>query len=324
VVGGGPIGQSQKFQFGDAENFRCSLRLGFTNGPGFFARQPFQAKFAGGEKNRRHAIATGFFQRLYAPEPVQPLMLCTSLAFHAAINLPLLVLSFYISLLAPLVAFTSCVSLGTCALAATQANLPRQKKRFWSRPLVAVLFFLQPIVRGWARFKWRLSLLSTRKQSPFEPAAGAEVPERVGYWSPRSTNRLRFVSEILAKLEQRGWTYKTDTGWSTYDVETPAHLWTELRLTSVSEELAGGKLLLHCRIESRWTLPAKLIAAAIFIAVFCVVALFAKEIPWTWMLLTVLPLVCWILDDERLEQARALAAIIDSTAKDQSLTRLIP
>jgi hypothetical protein len=40
------------------------------------------------------------------------------------------------------------------------------------------------------------------------------------------------------------------------------------------------------------------------------------------MTLPVLPLICWLLDDERLAHERALAAVLDATAKDQSLTRL--
>ena len=267
-------------------------------------------------------FGSGFFQRLYAPDPVQPLMLCTTLAFHAVVNLPLLVLACYVEWLAPLAAATWCLSLGTCAVAAAQANLPRHKQRFWSRPLVALLFFLQPIVRGWARLKWRFNLLASRKRPLPEPTASIEVPETVVYWSPGRISRYQFVEAILIKLERGGWIYKTDTGWTTRDVEIPAHLWTHLRLTTVSEELAQGKANFRCRIESFWTLPAKALALVTFVIVFVSIGFFAKEFPWTWLLLTVLPLVCWVLDDERLAQERALAAVIDSTAEDQSLKRL--
>jgi O-antigen biosynthesis protein len=273
-----------------------------------------------------HGIfGSGFFQRLYASDPVRPLMLCTSLAFHVGINVPLLLLAPYFDVLVPVAAATLCVSLGTCALAAAQANLPRHKKRFWSRPLVALLFFLQPIVRGWARFKWRLNLLSGRKQIPMEPVgstASSELPDTVVYWSDGNISRYHFVNAILSKLEQAGWTFKTDTGWTTYDVEIPAHLWTQLRLTTVSEELEHGKMNFRCRIEGFWTLAAKIFAALIFAVVFSLVTLFAEQMPWIWMTLTALPLVCWLLEDERQARERALAAVIDSTAKDQSLTRL--
>jgi O-antigen biosynthesis protein len=273
-----------------------------------------------------HGIfGSGFFQRLYAPDPVQPLMLCTSLAFHIFINVPLLVLTFYFSVLAPLAAATLCLSFGTCILAATQANLPQPKKCFWSKPLVALLFFLQPIIRGWARFKWRWNLLSNQKRIPtgteystFDP----ELLETIVYWSPGNISRYQFVSAILAKLAQAGWTFEIDTGWTSYDVEIPAHLWTKLRLTTLSEELEHGKINLRCRIESFWTLPAKIFAAMAFATILVLITLFAEKAPWIWMTLPALPLICWMLDDEGLFHKRDLASVIDSTAKDQSLTRL--
>jgi glycosyltransferase involved in cell wall biosynthesis len=270
-----------------------------------------------------HGIfGSGFFQRLYAPDPVQPLMLCTSLTFHLIINVPLIVLASYASVIAPLALVTSGISLGTCALAAAQANLPRQKKRFWSRPLVALLFFLQPIIRGWARFKWWFNLHSSRKRFLPEPTSTSETPETIVYWSQGNTSRYRFMDGIMLKLERGGWTYKTDTGWTSRDVEIPAHFWTHLRLTTVCEELAHGKMNFRCRIESSWTLPAKIAAVMAFAAVLVIIVSFTEQFPWIWMLLIVLPLVCWVLEDERLAQKRALVGIIDATANDHSLVRL--
>ena len=267
-------------------------------------------------------FGSGFFQRLYAPDPVQPLMLCTTLAFYGCVNLPLLLLACYVGWAAPLAAATWGLSLGTCALAAAQANLPRPKRRFWSRPLVALLFFLQPLVRGWARIKWRFSLLADRKRVAAATDSNFDVPEIVVYWSPGHTTRYQFVDAILAKLEQGGWVCKTDTGWTPHDIEIPAHLWTHLRLTTVSEELAQGKMNFRCRIEGFWTLPAKAAALGTFAIVFVLIAFFATEWPWMWLLLTALPFVWWMLDDERLAHERELAALVDSTAKDQSLMRL--
>ena len=129
-----------------------------------------------------HGIfGSGFFQRLYAPDPVQPLMLCTSLGYHLCVSLPLLALAFQLDSFIPLAIVSFGISVGACALAAVQAKLPRQKRRFWSRPLVALLFFLQPIVRSWARFKWRLSLLATAKPVLIERGAAAAARGGTGH-----------------------------------------------------------------------------------------------------------------------------------------------
>src|SRR5207249_3158068 len=138
-------------------------------------------------------FGSGFFQRLYAPDAVQPVMLCTSLGYQVCVNLPLLLLAFYFDTFVPLALASVVVSVGACALAAVQANLPRSKHRFWSRPLVALLFLLQPIVRGWTRFKWRVNLLSGTTPVRLGPAAldqpPDELPELVAYWSDGAVDR---------------------------------------------------------------------------------------------------------------------------------------
>src|SRR5205085_275336 len=59
-------------------------------------------------------------------------------------------------------------SMGTCVIAAIQADLPKKRRRVWSRPLIALLFFLQPIVRDWARYR---SAWSERAQPHYKPRA---------------------------------------------------------------------------------------------------------------------------------------------------------
>src|SRR4030095_11646294 len=111
-------------------------------------------------------FGSGFFQRLYASEPNMPLMLCTSLAFHAFVTLPLLLVSVFAPFLLPVGLTSLTISVGVCLLAAAQARLPQNKQRFWSRPLVALLFALQPIVRGWQPVKPRLEVRATSPTTP--------------------------------------------------------------------------------------------------------------------------------------------------------------
>jgi len=92
-------------------------------------------------------FGTAAFQSLYTAEPALGLMLCTSLEYHVLLTLPLMVLSVPFGWMLPLAVTSFAISIGVCTAAAFQADLPRGKRRVWSRPLVALLFFLQPIVR---------------------------------------------------------------------------------------------------------------------------------------------------------------------------------
>jgi len=272
-----------------------------------------------------HGIfGSGFFQRLYAPDPVQPLMFCTSLGYHACINLPLVLLAFYFQSFVLMALTSLCVSLGSCALATAQARLPGGKQRFWSRPLVCLLFFLQPIVRGWARFKWRV-LAGPRRpsldlKSQKITAASGELPETSLYWSDGSIDRYQFLQRILTRLDQQGWSSKTDSGWTSYDIEIFAPHWSRLRLLTVSEDLAHGKKTFRCRIRGSWSLYAKLMFGLLAGAVLFLILSTARNYPWIWFSLVAIPLAVWVIDDERQDYEHALAAIVDTVASDHALT----
>src|SRR5204862_8199856 len=84
------------------------------------------------------------FQRLYAAEPAMTLMLCTTLEYHLFVALPLWILSVVFHPLLPLAIVALLLPLGMCVAAAAQARLPVSRTAWWSRPLVALLFFLHP------------------------------------------------------------------------------------------------------------------------------------------------------------------------------------
>ena len=127
---------------------------------------------------------------------------------------------------------------------------------------------------------------------------------------------------ILAKLDLAGWAYRTDTGWTAYDVEVLPHLWTRLRLTTVSEDLELGKKNFLCRIESAWSLPAKILLGLTLVAVALVLPSFAEPYPWTWMSLLVAPIVIWVVEDEARQQKKTLAALVKSVATERSMIEI--
>ncbi len=126
----------------------------------------------------------------------------------------------------------------------------------------------------------------------------------------------------MTRLDQHGWTSKTDSGWTSYDIEVFAPYWSRLRLLTVSEDLEHGKRTFRCRIRSSWSLSAKLVFGAIAIVVMILVASLAQDNPWIWLSLVAIPLALWVIEDERQDYEQAAAAIVDTAAADHDLTRL--
>jgi hypothetical protein len=208
-------------------------------------------------------FATGFFQTLYSAPPAWTLMLCTSMEYHVLVILPLLVLSVPFAFVLPIAMTSLLLSASVCVAAAWQAELPKKQQRFWSRPLVALLFFLQPIARGWARYQSRLGL----QQTP--PAAHAHLQklqrsdtkgslEFLYYWGDGQIDRIDWVTGIVLRLDQQGWPSKADSGWSDHDVEIYGSRWTRLQVITATEDYGGGKRLFRCRLRGYWSLLAKL------------------------------------------------------------------
>lgn len=319
----------QQAGYGEAEALLIGKHPEHYNsfGGGIWRGRIYASSFSGLLLKRAviyHGVfGSGFFQRLYAPDPVQPLMLCTALGYHVLVNLPLLFLATYSVLFLSLAAASIGISAGACIFAAAQAKLPKQKKKFWSRPLVAVLFFLQPIVRGWSRFKWRLSLISNREPTDIEKdSADDEVPDVLVFWSDGYFDRYAFLHALLSKLEHSGWSVKTDTGWTAHDLEIQTHPWIRLRLATVTEDLELGKRNLRCRIEGYWSFRAKFVCGIIAALVAVLIMHAAESVPWIWFSLLLLPIVWWFFEDERLAHEKALVAFTESVATEHKLIKL--
>jgi hypothetical protein len=275
-----------------------------------------------------HGIfGSGFFQKLYAPQPAHVLMLCTSLEYHAAINLPLLALSFSFPMVLPPALTSLALSLGICVAAAAQADLPPHKTRWWSRPLVAWLFFLQPIVRGFARYKTRLNL-QFKATDGVTPArrdyAGLALRNQLCFWSLAGVDRLAFLHHLLERMDQLHWANHLDTGWDPHDVEIVRSRWTQLRLTTAGEHLSGGRVFLRCRIAAQWSLLAKITFVGSCAALLLLVDNLADIQPWIWLVLPLLPLMAWFFDDEKQYHQTVVTDLVERAATELKLERDAP
>lgn len=269
------------------------------------------------------------FQSLYASEPALNLMLWTSFEYHVLVALPLWILALVFHPLLPLAVASTLLSAAVCAAAGAQARLPKNKSRWWSRPLVALLFFLQPIVRGWARYQGRLML----RPAPLEAQqtldsialrASRQRLDRVEYWGAEPINRFAYVGELLRYLAQQGWPARSDIRWEDYDLEIYGSRWTNLQITTVVEDHGKDKHLLRCRLRPRLSLQAKVILLSLCAVEFIVLGFAARAVPWLWLLLLSLPAFAFSLYRKHRALQSMIIILLDEVGAGWKLRRTFP
>lgn len=291
-------------------------------------------------------FGTGYFQLLYAAPPPALLMLFTTLEYHALVTLPLIVLSGLFHFLWPLAAASLALSAGVCVTAGLKAELPPEKQRLWSRPLLVLLFFLQPIVRGLGRYKGRVGLGSVseaarEKMDSYDHRT--EPPRELCYWSrdrPSAVGaavsgqheagvsveiRIGFLDKLRSQLDAQGWPNKTDTGWCDYDLEVFGTPWSRLQLTTVSEPLAGSNELVRCRLQPRWPLRARAVCWGGCGVDLLLIGLAGKW-PWLWLAAGLgalaLAIFVWFLRQENRNLKNVVARLVEDQAKQLNLIRV--
>jgi GT2 family glycosyltransferase len=272
-------------------------------------------------------FGTGFFQSIYASNPGLTLLVVTSLEYHFLVSLPLLVLGAVVPPLTTIGLASLVVSVGMCVAAAVQADLAPGRRRWWSRPLVALLFLLQPVVRGWARHRNHLAGQRTPLGEPetLESLSleGHEMELRLlRYWTKAPIDRVRFLRRVIERLDERSWQNKPDGGWSRHDVEVYGSRWAVLRLTTAVEYLANGSHVLRCRLGTTWSFVAR--AAFLALAGTSLVVIGFAGRWWCWFLLLLLPVVAWRLRHAERTLLRRFVAFLDDHAKETGLVKLGP
>lgn len=267
------------------------------------------------------------FQKIYASEPATTLMLCTSLEYHLFVTLPLWILSGLFHRLLPVAIASLLLPLGVCALAGAQATLPKDKSAWWSRPLIALLFFLQPIVRGFARYRGRLAQPSLKlaSQESLDSVAlfhGKQSLEETRYWADKRIDRLEYVAAILRRLHERGWPYKSDIGWSEYDIEIYGSHWSRLLLTTVAEDHPQDRQLVRCRLRAVWSFPAKVAFWTLLGLELVFISLAGFQRSWPWFILLTLPVFGWFVLRERRKLQSVTTVFLDELAKERGLAKI--
>ncbi|HSU55359.1 MAG TPA: glycosyltransferase, partial [Candidatus Dormibacteraeota bacterium] len=270
-------------------------------------------------------FGSALFQHLYTPSPSNIWMLCTSPEYHLLLSAPLLLLSLVLPWLWPLALASLLLSIGVCVMTAGQAELPKPKRRFYSRPLVALLFFLQPLERGLARYRCQLrsraSPLLHRKERQTASAEAFES-ETLVYWSDGSTDRLAFLRGLLGRFEQDRWQVRSDSGWTNYDIEVLESRWARLRLTTATEALDKGRLSLRCRLSPLWSVAARAFFCAVLGIELIVAIILGPIFAWSWMLLLTLPLIGWFFEYHERKLQAQVAFFLDAVADEKKWIKL--
>jgi hypothetical protein len=273
-------------------------------------------------------FGSGFFQTLYTGQPDYALMFLTSLEYHVLITLPLLVLGSVFRNLIPLGITSFLATLAVCAAGALQAELPKENRNFWSRPLVALLFFLQPIVRGWARYRGSLfsqrtslgalEMAAPRGVRPFGPRI-----DTLDYWNEKSLDRIDFVAAIIEQLDKMNWPNKSDAGWNDFDIEIYGSRWCHGQVLTAAEALSHRKQIIRCRLQTRWTLFAKSIFWSMA-GLELVIAGFLGSLSsgWLWLLPVTLPVFIWWMRKQRRNMQGVLGIFLDGVAKQIGLVKV--
>jgi hypothetical protein len=272
-------------------------------------------------------FGSSWFQTLYTGQAMGLLSFFSSLEYNVVMTLPLLVLSSTFPWLLPVAITSLALSLGVCVAAGYQAQLPRTKRRWWSRAVVSLLYFLQPIVRGWARYQGQLGLQlapQTTKETLDSVAlrgSGQSLNE-VCFWAGAGVDRIEFVKGVLERLDKEGWPNKSDIGWSDYDIEVLGSRWTRLQLTTVAEDCAGGKKILRCRLRARWSLQAKVAFWSALGFELLVIGVVGKWLPWLRLMLLSVAVFAWFLVWEKRNLQSLMVVVLDEVAKKWNMIKI--
>ncbi len=154
-------------------------------------------------------------------------------------------------------------------VAAAQAPAPEHPSP-WSRPLIAYLHWRQPITRGLARYTERLKAKTLRPELrayrrkgplPFDP----DDRSLLRYWH-HAMDRDALIPALVAEAKSAGLRIRPDSGWQPWDLELYGSRYVKVRVTSVTEKHADGKMT-KLRVEmTPSTFCLVLIGAALILA----------------------------------------------------------
>lgn len=219
-------------------------------------------------------FGTGLFQTIYRHNSYGLWAIAMSLEWHVSACF-LLLLAF---LFAPLVSVSLCMWSVTVALAlrsAWHAPLPKGHP-WWCRLLVACLYVLQPILRGWHRMTYLLS----NKRLPGMQVSEASIAltgkrisatERDLYFqSDEALGRELLLEVLVNEAKRAGWHGDFDNAWSDWDIKLVGDRWHDITIRTATEELGWPRRFTRARCAVQETVFSDVTASACLITVAAV------------------------------------------------------
>ena len=272
----------------------------------------------------RGLFGSAGFQSLYASESSSAILFFTTLEYHVLVTLPLWILSFTFKPLLPLAVTSLLCSLIVCGASGAQARVPRRKRFWWSRPLIALLFFLQPIVRGWARYSGRLrhrgNALDHETLDSLALRRGGKSLDAAAYVVPKGMSRLGLLDEIVSRLNRDGWSHKPDIGWSEFDVEIYGSRWADAQLVTAAEEHRDCQVI-RFKLKPRWSLQARTVFWSLLGLELLLLGIFANGRPWLWLLLLTLPLFAFYVQGRTRALQSMLLVFLNKIAEEKGIRK---
>ncbi len=205
------------------------------------------------------ALGQGLFQSMY-PAPISHVAAYMGSIEWLALTLTVTALSIplYWLRVLPVLMVLGPLAVALSWMAAAHVELRHDTVR--ARILVALLAFLQPVVRGWARWKVRL----------FPPVSKASESESddgkaraLSFWSESGAGRDGLLVELFRLLQVEGWRHRSDSGWGHWDALIYPSVWFGVAIHTVTDDHGRGKCLTRVRTSPRLTLPSVLCLAGV-------------------------------------------------------------
>ena len=152
----------------------------------------------------------------------------------------------------------------------------------WCRPLVAYLYVLQPILRGFHRVtyllgKKRLPAIAAETQDRRLAGKRISATQRDVYWdSDEALGRELFLEEFVVAAKRAGWYGDFDNAWADWDVKLVGDRWHDITIRTATEELGWPRRFTRVRCSVTRTGFAHLTGTACLIG--SVAAIFSLRV----------------------------------------------